>query len=144
MREAIGHALLFQLVLFMIFVVVLVFIETLSYSKAFKLKNRIVNIIEEHRGYTSGAQEEINSVLSDVGYQISNGISGCKTYDGAKLLYPSGYRAKGYDYCVASYTDEKGRTYYGVTTFMSFEFPIIKDLIEFPVYGETKTFGILD
>ncbi len=151
MREAIGEALLLNLIIGIVIVVALMFIGSISYSKAFKLKNRIINIIEEHHGYTADAIDEINAILSDVGYQVSNGISGCvekkNNAQTSTKLHPNEYNTKGYNYCVVLYNDAKGKAYYGVTTFMKFELPIIGDtlgILEFPVYGETKTFGILD
>lgn len=144
MREAIGHALLLQLIVTFLFAVMLVFTGSVSYSKAYKLKNRIINIIEENKGYNSEAQEEIDEVLSNVGYQISNGIANCQKKTNAIDMYPGPYNSNGYKYCVVKYEDSKGREYYGVTTFMSFQFPIVNNIMEFPVYGESKTIGILD
>ena len=144
MRESIGHALLLFLIVTFIGVIGLVFAESINYSKAYKLKNRIVNIIEEHGGYTTSAQEEINEILSDVGYQVNRGNPKCQRRSGAIDVYPTAFRKGGFNYCVVKYDDSKGREYYGVTTFMKFDFPFVGGFMEFPVYGETKTFGILD
>lgn len=144
MREAMGQALLFQIIIIFIAVIMFIFLSSVSYSKAYRVKNRIVNIIEENNGYNANVKSEIEQILSEIGYTVSNNVTNCQERTGATAVYPSSYNNKGYNYCIVKYEDSKGRPYYGVTTFMKFEFPIIGEVLEFPVYGETKTFGILD
>lgn len=144
MREAIGQSFLLNLIIFFIIAIAFVFVGSIGYSKAFKIKNRIINIIEEHEEFDSATKDDIAEALSTVGYQVSTGRAKCKAKAGGTHLYPSGGNYGEYDYCVYKYEDSRGNYYYGVTTFMKFHFPIIHDLIEFPVYGETKTFGILE
>lgn len=143
MREAVGQSLLLSLLFFFIIAIMFTFVGSISYTKAFKIKNRIINIIEEHEKFDSETQADIAEALSNVGYQVSTGRAECHAKQGGTQVYPSGVSGQ-FDYCVYKYTDSRENVYYGVTTFMKFHFPVIHNLIEFPVYGETKTFGILE
>ena len=157
MREAIGNAFVVNIVIIFLFLIMFVFVGSISYSKAFKIKNRIVNYIEEKEGKISNSthnglldngdlnvESDIDSILHEIGYQIRIGKSNCKIKNDknnielGKVLYPNDQG--GYNYCIVKYDDKQDGYYYGVTTFMKFEIPIINYWLEFPVYGETKTF----
>ena len=159
MREAIGQGLLVSIIIFFIMAVAFLFVGSMSYSKAFKIKNRIINIIEEYAATNgkdsidtgtsldSELKDQIRDALDTVGYQVGSGRK-CKAKAGGVQLYPDGSNVD-YDYCVYKYettssADKPTHTYYGVTTYMTIHIPFISDLVELPVYGETKTFGILE
>jgi len=137
MRESVGQAFLYNLVIIFITVMIVILVGSLAYSKAYKIKNKLVDIVEKHKGYTGGAIEEINGYLSSIGYKVNpHGSQRCKTREGGTILTNS---ATTYRYCVYKYEESKG-TYYGVNTYIYFEFPIIGDVLEIPVYGETEVF----
>ena len=131
MREAIGSSLLFNLILTIIIIMVAFLIGSLAYSKAFKVKNRIIDIIEKNGSY-EGSENEINSVLSDIGYRKSRTNNTCKK----DSLVSNGT----YEYCVYKLQSSEmaGNYYYKVTTYMYFDIPVINSLLKFPVSGETK------
>lgn len=149
MREAIGtsYVVNFIIVFFVIFITL--FIGTLSYTKAFKVKNKIIDIIEDYDGDIISAnalkpdvQSEIDGKLKSIGYRISNKTT-CDadrfTEKGAIEIPKSTGAASSYRYCVYQKNETNG-TYYGVVAYIYFEVPIIGAKLEFPVYGETKTF----
>lgn len=139
MRQAVGNAFILNLVITFITLMMLVFVGSISYSKAYKVKNRIINLIEHNKGYDEAVSIEIKEVLSDVGYQISNNQS-CdrfKVNDKSRIVYPTSEFKDGYRYCIIENRTDTGR-YYTVVAFMKFDFPIIGDFMEFPVKGETK------
>lgn len=149
MREAITDSYIFAIIITIIGVCAVIIISSLSYSKTFKIKNRIVEIIEKYQGYTDEAESEINTLLKDSGYKMRKNNSKCPTGRGPKLEDEdeanTGYEAintlETYKYCVYKFDTIKG-SYYSVVTYMSMEIPLIGDLInlEFPVYGESKVF----
>ena len=47
MKEAISNAMIFNLIIVFVVILIMLFIGSLSYSKAFKVKNRIVEEIEK-------------------------------------------------------------------------------------------------
>lgn len=144
MRESVGNAYLLGIVTFFIGVIMLFFCASLNYTKAFKVKNRIVNIIEQNQGYTfgdSGTRQEIDAELEDMNYKRS---SNHKCKEDGRFSTAAAKTEQGntnYLYCVYEFDlGEKGK-YYGVVTYMYFEIPLINVTLKFPVYGETKTMG---
>ncbi len=140
MREAIGNAFIVNIIVIFIVVFIVIFAGSTSYTKAYKVKNQIINIIEEHHGDYVGATADINNYLGEVGYRV-----------GGNGTCPAGSTAavSNYRYCYAKITqntgsERGGNYYYRITTYMYFELPIIESLIRIPVSGETKTFGILE
>lgn len=150
MREAIGNTFIVNLLLVFIGVMSALLIGSISYSKAFKVKNRIIYTIEKYGDWdvktssgTNVVQAEIEASLKDIGYPLvlANPLrGGCPNKTGATLVY--GGQSDGsdetYHYCVYEYQNERGK-YYGVTTFMHFDIPLIGSYLEFPVSGKTKS-----
>lgn len=150
MREAMGNSFIVNLLMVFLGVMSALLIGSVSYSKAFKVKNRIIYTIEKYGGWDVYTQDghnvvkaEIEANLKEIGYPLvlSNPfIGGCPSRAGAELKYggnSGGSTANTYHYCVYKYQSEKGE-YYGVTTFMHFDIPLLGNYIEFPVSGKTK------
>lgn len=158
MREAIGNTFIVNLLLVFIGVISALLIGSISYSKAFKVKNRIIYTIEKYGGWevyagsTNIVQSEIEASLKDIGYplKLANSFAygglgaGCKNRnDGSELVYGKPGQSVTYHYCVYKYNNEKGY-YYGVTAYMHFDLPLIGNYLEFPVYGETQSLYTID
>lgn len=139
MRESLGAAFIVNLIIIFIIIFIAIFATSTSYTKAYKVKNQIVNLIEENNVDYSQASGEIEQFLGDVGYRV-NGGGTCP--DGENEVR-SNYR-----YCVTrideTSSNENKTHYYKVTAFMYFEIPVVGNLIEIPVKGETKSFGIFN
>ncbi len=136
MREAIGNSLLLSIVVFFVGLIIVFFVGILSYSKAYKVKNRIVEIIEKYETYEGNieVENEIISSLSEMGYQLGS----CKDPD----AYNGNVNNSGYKYCIYRIdTEKEGQYYYKVTTYVQFYFPIVGEWINPPVTSETKIFG---
>ena len=145
MRESLGGAMLLNLVVIFAGLVIVFFVSILSYSKAYRVKNRIIEVIEKYEKYDNNTQKEIMSDLKNAGYSASNPTK-CDSirenlietkYDNKKLSLVN-LNNSGYNYCVFESTNSENGNYYVVVTFVHFEFPIIGDVLTFPVYGETK------
>lgn len=150
MREAIGNTFIVNLLMVFLGVMSALLVGSVSYSKAFKVKNRIIYTIEKYGGWNvrtsdgyNVVQSEIEANLKEVGYPlvVSNPFTGgCPNRSGATIVYgghTGGTSKNTYHYCVYEYQSEKGH-YYGVTTFMHFDIPLIGNYLEFPVNGKTK------
>jgi len=124
MREAMGGALLIKLVMFFIVIYVCFLAIAINYSITFRVKNQIINLIEEYEGYDL-AKDAIDSYISSVGYYRAS--AGGVSLD---ANCTNGY-------CIEELTSARGK-YYKVTTYVSFDFPIIGQITNFPVSGETK------
>lgn len=124
MREAIGGALLIKLVMVFIVIYVCFLAIAINYSITFRVKNQIINLIEAYEGYDF-AKPQIESYIASVGYY--------KTSVGNVSMDASCDKG----YCIKELTSDRGK-YYRVTTYVSFDFPIIGQITNFPVSGETK------
>lgn len=151
MREAIGTTYVVNFIIVFFALFIFIFVGTLSYTKAFKVKNKIVDIIENRDGIgiengnklSSSVKDEIDSKLSEIGYGISNKNT-CDTdgrFEDADAVLTQD--TSSYRYCIYKFNTSKG-SYYGVVSYIYFEIPIIGTKLEFPVYGETKIFTELD
>ncbi|MFI3307327.1 MAG: hypothetical protein R3Y21_02045 [Mycoplasmatota bacterium] len=148
MREAIANASIFNIMMVFIGVIIALLVGSLSYTKAFKVKNGIIEFIENtDSGYSanqSTVEEQIESFLIDIGYRVnSNGINNCPTVSGATnggaALNPN----SNYQYCIYGFESSRGM-YYKVVAYMYFDFPIISSLLTIPVSGETIIFYYAD
>ena len=128
MREAVGGALLIKLLMFFIVIYVCFMAIAVNYSITFRVKNQIINLIEAYEGYDL-AEEHIKEYVASVGYYKANGNMMVEE-DCINAASVGGY-------CIEELTSTRG-TYYKVTTYVSFDFPIVGRLTNFPVSGETK------
>ena len=136
MREAIGSSLLLSVVVIFVSLIILFFVSILSYSKAYKVKNKIIDVIEKNKTYNASAEEEIKSTLGELGYQLGN----CTNEDGN--LNKSGYKYCVYKVCEGKDDEEcDNGYYYKITSYVQFYFPIIGELFSPPVSGETIILG---
>jgi len=156
MKDALGGSALLNLVIFFVSAIIILFISTLTYSKAYRVKNRIVEIIEkygvyEHQnnGTIDDAIDEINPFLNASGYDSTNPTRCDEVRE--KLVqekYDSGLLSEninsyGYNYCVFRVNNSVNLSggYYVVVAFTQFKFPVIDRLLNVPVYSETKILG---
>lgn len=151
MRESIGTAFVTGLVITFIIIFMVFFATSTSYTKAFKVKNKIVEILEKYDDIlhesptnsgrlTANVEAEISALLSDIGYRISPTQNNCPARNGQAAVTKS--TSANYEYCIYEYSTPKGK-YYGVTAYIYYEIPVFGIELRFPVYGETKINGIL-
>lgn len=159
MRDAFGGAFSIKLMLIFLMLYVAFICVALNYARAFRVKNRIINIVEQYEGYcgTNKGQidNDINSYLQTTGYYIkysdvSNvvGKNGNATYSCLNdFNSPGNY---GYGYCIYNKSDLSlnqqcsTKSIYSVETYMIFKLPIIN--IRFPIVirGETRPVERID
>lgn len=160
MRDAIGGALTLQIIMVFMLVVNAYLAYSVSYTKAFRAKNEIINIIENNEGYPnqdaingcdasnpSGALCQIKTYLDKIGYQATNfpqNDAGC-----------NGAKGQAYGYCIIPHKkDVTGNSnpqtgylgvYYTVYTYVNISIPIIDKFFSnvipqvFRISGETNT-----
>lgn len=150
MRESIGGTWLFTIVIVFIVLFTSFLALSINYSKAFKVKNGIVNIVEKNEGLSAKAKEEIKDYLSSVGYVV---YSSCPSYthvsnlESAKGFERSATNLSRYKYCIARVIDNNGniqKNYYKVTVFFRVDLPIFGEIFTFPITGETKPIYFAD
>ena len=138
MKAATGNAMLMNIIIVFLVVVMALLVTSISYTKAFRVKNRIVDIIEYHNGDFSKQEitNDINRSLKSIGYRYNNGKQ-CPVMDG--VSENDTYTGTDYLYCVYMYNSNKGK-YYKVIAYMYFDIPVVGEYINIPVYGETRVF----
>ncbi len=150
MREAIANAGIFNLVIIFVIILLAFFIGSLGYSKAFKVKNKIIDEIEKDQGFTETTRGNIEKWLGSIGYRVntsnSNNVCGTETFSGMNGTLESvnskyQYCVYKFDTCSSRYTNSKRcAVHYRVVSFMYFDVPVISSLIRIPVKGETISF----
>lgn len=140
MRESIGGSFLLYIVIFFIGVIILFFASIMSYSKAYRVKNRIINVVESSGCSTTESDiiSTIDSDLKDAGYTYTtagkcNFNNECQNFN---TKFPN--NGENFNYCICKIDNGNNGFYYEVITFTEFEFPIIKDVIRSNVHGESK------
>lgn len=146
MRQSIGATWILQLVIIFMLIFVGFLALTINYTKAFKIKNELITIIEKYEGVTTGDNGSValmNNYLRHNGYSIMGkceaGYYGLSSLDNTALT-PVSENSK-YYYCVKK-TNARSNTFneranYEIVTFFKFNLPFLGDLFTFQVNGNT-------
>ena len=144
MRDAFGGAFSIKLMLIFLMLYISFICVAINYARAFRVKNRIINIIEQREGYATDIVDDIQTYLNNSGYHIEytdvKSVSSCNTlneeYDEIQTFVEPGY-------CIAknrpSYDpNKKNQDYYLIETYMVFSIPVIRISFPIAVRGETR------
>ena len=163
MRESIGTSFTLNFIVLFIFLVFAFLAGTLSYYKAYRVNNYIINAIEKYEGYNEYSKAEIQKGLTTIGYD-GNVIVDCaptrenssadylhsidadlSSYiaDGQRVdnTYPNGDINKGIGYCVYLYWNDNSALSAGggiATTDVYYRYGILTYMqMKFPVVETT-------
>lgn len=168
MKGAIGNAFILNMVITFMIIFFSLLIGSMAYSKAYKTKNYILNLIDEYeregknsfnrRDSKDGEDwdKDVNEYLGKIGYIINNkNINTCPDestkYNNSYEKWVTNENGR-YDYCVYrkySVRDQDDnpsmmrRYNYMVLVYMKFDLPVIGDYIKVPITGETKVYTVL-
>ena len=143
MKEAVGNALIFNWVIFFLFLMMFLFVGSLIYSRTFKIRNEVITIIEKNQGFNNITRSEINNFLGSVNYRQTSDYQG-RTLRGRQACqepatagnWQTLYDVRdGFFYCVYHNIDEN---YYRVEVFLSLDLPIVGEFLSFPVASDTR------
>lgn len=139
MREAVGQSSLYTIVIVFLFVALLILMCSLSYSKSYKAKNKIISLIEDNRGYDASVSDQIDTMLRSSGYRpVSvyrhNTLADCPAVSDGMLIGGM----DNYSYCIYEHSTDRGK-YYTAVIYMRLEIPVISSIVEIPVHGDTRT-----
>ena len=157
MREAIGGTWIMGIVIVFVVLFSSFLAYSISYTKAFNVKNEIINYIEHKEGFTKSKNNVEALSMSNLENEAINPDESKNNVE-AKAYYlvlQSGYNkdvtekiacAEGTNmpggYClkkVCQGSDRNSNVYYKVTTYIAVEMPVINIIIKIPVSGETRT-----
>ncbi len=152
MRESMGAAWIFTIVLTFIILMTAYLAISVNYAKAFKIKSHIVSEIEENEGYDGAIEQRVRKYLTAQGYTAYGTCDPTITVDGT----PSDWRriatiddavpvgSDKHNACIYSRIVDTGnddidatRSYYRVVVFFKFDLPVVNFLTTFKVSGET-------
>lgn len=153
MRDSIGGAVSIVIIVAFIVIVLSYLAFNVNYTKAFRMKNKIVATYEDYDGECTGVNDTsggsnintcfgaITDYASDVGYKPG------------ELECRDGWQKAGSYYCYkeipvkgtscSNCVKEEEKKYYKIATKINIEIPIIKNIFNlqfFWVTGDTKTF----
>jgi hypothetical protein len=144
MRDSLGGVV--NIVIIVVFIVIALgyLAFNVNYTKAFRMKNKIISVYEDYNGKCTAYSEcksEIKEYASSIGYKPAN------------LTCESGYTKVDSLYCVkeesaVTYTsgsqqDKRSGKYYKVVTKININIPIVDNILGikvFSVSGNTKVF----
>ena len=122
MKESIGNAFVFGIFITFAFLLMLILTTSINYSRASKIKDRLLSKIQAYAEAKSTTSEngfekidfddddfvmELNSELASLGYRRNEGgfnQNNCPDRDGAELMNPNSI----YKYCVYAYETSRG------------------------------------
>lgn len=146
MKEAIANLGVFNLMMIFGIIMLSFFVGSLGYSKAYKVKNRIINEIELEGEWNNSVSQNVENYLADVGYRVDLDVK-CPELKIDKADVATISTNSSYKYCVYKITGKKNTSvnvndvvYYRVMAYMYFDVPIVGDFIRIPVSGESKPF----
>lgn len=111
MKEAVGGTVLLKIVLVFLIVYIMFMAIVLKYGRTFRIKNALINQIEQNEGFKT--KEEIEEAAKSLGY--------FRTLNACYVKLPG---EKGY--------------YYQIEIFAQFDLPLISNTLNIPVTGETR------
>lgn len=139
MKEGISYTYLLNMMLIFIFVSFAVLLCVFSYTKAFRVNSKIAGALEKAEGYNELSQEEISTLIRGYGYQQFD--INCRSRDGVDAIEGTT------GYCLYEFEEEINGTkyvYYGITTYMAFDIPVLRSFLRIPVYNTTEKIYVLD
>ena len=154
MRDAIGGVFSLQIILVFVILINGYLAYSVNYTRAFRVKNEIINIVEESEGFREGgtAATRISSLVKTAGYGLSSiqqqNVRNNNNVDGWYCNGQDGYCIKCYDNTgnnsITSDNAEYRGVYYGVKTYVNMDIPVLNRIFTglpdfLAVKGETKT-----
>lgn len=143
MRESIGGTWLFGLVITFIVFFASFLAVSVNYSKAFNVKNNVVDLLGKYEGNNCRARKAIGKYLNSVGYLVPGKCSTDDEYQGYLLNGEEATDASKALYCVKTIEIDSSTTldkkYYGVEVFFKIDLPVFGDLTTFRIKGETES-----
>ena len=141
MREAFGGAFMIKLMLIFLAIYIAFIAVALNYAKAFRVKNKIIDIIEQNEGIDSYNDTKEGSVIGDINSYL-NTVSYYVNLANIKNNNTENINCYDRGYCIeettAPVTDGITSKYYKVTTYININFPFFKLNFNIPITGETR------
>ena len=146
MKDAISNAVVIQIIIIFLVIINSYLAFSVNYTRAFRIKNNIVSTIERYEGLTREAHNQIEEMMANAGYSISDSYLTKCGASGYEVIRNSngtgGFCAK--ISIVGNAAGEYQGTYYSVVTYVNIDLPFLNKILPvfanaFAIKGETKT-----
>ena len=162
MKDAVEGSLLLNIVVIFTSIVILFFAGIMAYSKAYKIKNRIIEVVERYEVYddttivktdADGNNFTVPQLLEEdlrkAGYIVATsaqveskcGTRNKNTSEYLCCVYEKSCNERCTNSAECTLGECIGQRHYEVVTFIHFDFPVIGNMLTFEVHGETKMLG---
>ena len=150
MRDAVGSTWIFSLVITFTLIFSGFLVLSLSYSKAYKIKNEMTSMIEKYEGLTTndtlnhkGSIEIINQYLLNAGYSSMgkcpiNSLATDDLTSDTLITINNTNNTNKYYYCVQINTNNLCHTTFKITVFFDFNLPVLGQLQKYNITGQTN------
>lgn len=129
-----------KLVLIFIVIYVSFMAVAVNYAKAFRVKNQLINYVEQTQYRYGDSTDNIENYLAKVPYNVTDSNNGLKQACDADAENTTEKSVFVHGACIAPRCDkDSGSCYYRITTYISVDFPFFNIHMTLPVRGETKT-----
>lgn len=123
MSEGVGGSVIIMIVAIFLLVVSGYLAFSVTYNKAFRVKNKIISVLEQEQGYNDDAIKKIETALKEVGYHASKPQG-----------YDSCYECSDAGYCIKwnkTGSNELQSGYFDVVTSVTVDIPIINRIMPY-------------
>ena len=143
MRDAFGSTFMFKLIIVFIVFYVSFMTIALSYAKTFRVKNGVINILEQYQYNSSVVNHRALNVMHEylkdftyIGLDSNNKKMLKETCQGINYdngnIYSNGV-------CIARNPIDDNKVYYDVTVYLVISFPLFNQKFLIPIKGETSS-----
>ena len=150
MRDVVGSSFMFRILIIFIVMFIVFMCFTVAYAKTFRLKNRVIDILEQsqYQGYIDTERSD----WDDIALGTVDDYLASNAYD-----YPGGDHAQisnhcanvggnltGNGACIVNKDAGNNSRYYQVYVYICFWFPLFNWEIVMPVGGETDVIPVIE
>lgn len=148
MRDSVGAMWIFAICLVFIIMMIAYLSISVNYARAFRIKNHIISMIEEHEGYDNTLDQDIEDYFDYEGPiatgPCANNISASgESWEFKKCLGQDvNGRCSACIYKTHTAFSKMGPTEsarYRVMTFFKFDIPVVSSLMTFQVGGDSRS-----
>ena len=162
MRDALGGTVVLMIIVIFIVFALGYLAFNVNYTKAFRMKNKIISVYEDYRGDCSSSecQAAITDYAKSIGYTVDSSMTCPKNFEKIKGLYcvkeqivDSDKSNSSISYIKKSgksgvaLSDIKTKHYYTIVTKINLQIPVINNIIDFSFFyvsGDTRSFEVAD
>lgn len=142
MRDAVGGSFMIKLIIVFLVLYTIFVAVALNYAKAFRVKNKVLDIIEQNEGIkdydnaSDTAITQISAYMNSVSYKINKDTADKK----CKEAYGNDVFVGKEGYCIIEVrgNNDINADYYKVATFVTIDFPFLNLSFTIPIQGETR------